>query len=83
MATPTHLHVDIGMGGRALVKLEEPFSAHVGKWGWVIAMRQVVGTDTRQWWKVPGKELACVAGELKRVGRGLLGAPCSCFYPHR
>lgn len=49
MATPTHLHVDIGMGGRALAKLEEPFSAHVGKWGWVIAMRQVVGTDAGQW----------------------------------
>lgn len=23
---------------------------------------------SRQWWKVPGKELACVAEELKRVG---------------
>lgn len=43
---------------------------------------------TRQSWKVPGKELACIAEEPEvevglrgRWGGGPLGAPCNCFLP--
>lgn len=72
MATPTHLHVDIGMGGRALAKLEKPFSAHVGKWGWVIAMRQVVGTDAGQWHRCNSEsELYQTVVESTREGTGM------------
>lgn len=72
MATPTHLHVDIGVHKRARAEWEELFSAHVRKWGWVIALRQVGSTDAGQWHRCSSEsELYQAVVESTREGTGI------------